>query len=239
MTKLVFRYQNSGLNNVFLLRCTWGDTMQNKEVIKEEYVGFLLIQYKYVLEYLQLQAEDNWRLKKVKDTSFHFERGYRVQHSYCMIPNDMFDRALEIRAKQQSWKKIGIWKHLLIFGNETLHATPLMEEHILMEYIKTSRYRREDFIRVLCYMIVSASCFLSSIWCVFHSTDFISFFFLSLIWCGVSIYQFLVLLRVSRCIWRFDFENVENIEKAKKTILGINENMIICMIASILILIVG
>lgn len=44
--------------------------MQNQEVMKEESVGFLLIQYKYVLEYLQLLAEDNWRLKKVKDTSF-------------------------------------------------------------------------------------------------------------------------------------------------------------------------
>lgn len=33
--------------------------MQNQEVMKEESVGFLLIQYKYVLEYLQLLAEDN------------------------------------------------------------------------------------------------------------------------------------------------------------------------------------
>ena len=46
--------------------------MQNQEVMKEESVGFLLIQYKYVLEYLQLLAEDNWRLKKGKRYFFLF-----------------------------------------------------------------------------------------------------------------------------------------------------------------------
>lgn len=213
--------------------------MQNQEVMKEESVGFLLIQYKYVLEYLQLLAEDNWRLKKVKDTSFYFERGYRVQHSYCLIPVDMFDRELELRAKQLDWKRIGAWKHLLVFGNETLNAIPLIEERILNEYIKASRYKWEDFVRIVCYIIGSISCFLSSFWCVFHKTDFISFFFLSLLWCGVSVFQFWVLIRASRCIWRFDFETVKDIEKAKKTILGINENMIISIIVSILILIVG
>ena len=198
--------------------------MRNQEVIKEESVGFLLLQYKYVLEYLQLLAEDNWRLKKVKDTSFYFERGYRVQHSYCLIPVDMFDRELELRAKQQDWKRIGAWKHLLVFGNETLNAIPLIEDHILTEYIKTSRYKWEDFVRIVCYNTGSISCFLSSLWCV---------------WCGVSVFQLWVLIRASRCIRRFDFETVKDIEKAKKTILGINENMIICIIASILILIVG
>lgn len=131
--------------------------MQNQEVMKEEFVGFLLIQYKYVLEYLQLLAEDNWRLKKVKDTSFYFERGYRVQHSYCLIPVDMFDRELELRAKQLDWKRIGAWKHLLVFGNETLNAIPLIEERILNEYIKASRYKWEDFVRIVCYIIGSFS----------------------------------------------------------------------------------
>lgn len=44
--------------------------MQNQEVMKEESVGFLLIQYKYVLEYLQLLAEDN--IKKGKRYFFLF-----------------------------------------------------------------------------------------------------------------------------------------------------------------------
>lgn len=52
--------------------------MQNQEVMKEESVGFLLIQYKYVLEYLQLLAEDNWRLKKVKDTSFYYKNTIKI-----------------------------------------------------------------------------------------------------------------------------------------------------------------
>ena len=127
--------------------------------MKEESVGFLLIQYKYVLEYLQLLAEDNWRLKKVKDILFILKEDIEYSIPICLIPVDMFDRELELRAKQLDWKRIGAWKHLLVFGNETLNAIPLIEERILNEYIKASRYKWEDFVRIVCYIIGSYKLF--------------------------------------------------------------------------------
>ena len=130
--------------------------MVEQDVIKEETVSFLMIQYRKVLEYLQQMAEDNWRLKKVKNTSMYFERGYKVRYSYCMIPVELFNREIQIKARQQDWRQIGTWKHLLIFGKEEQNAMPIIEEDILHQYIKNTRYRKYDLYIVL-------SCFLVSI----------------------------------------------------------------------------
>lgn len=213
--------------------------MRNQEVIKEESIGFLMIQYQQVLEHLQLLTEENWRLKKVKNTSLYFERGYRVQYSYCMIPVDMFDRNLEIKASQQDWKRIGTWKHLLIFGKEELDANPLIENDILLQYIKTAHYVKEDFYRILGCFLVSAVCFLLALWFVAHSASFIAFFFLSLLWGGMSLYHVWILLRVSHCIFKPEYNHTLSIEQAEHTMLGVQENMIVGGIATILILIVG
>lgn len=213
--------------------------MLDQEVIKEESIGFLMIQYKQVLEHLQLLTKENWRLKKVKNTSLYFERGYRVQYSYCMIPMDMFTRNLEIKARQQDWKRIGTWKHLLIFGKEELDAKPLIEDDTLLQYIKTSHYVKEDFYRVFGCFLVSALCFLLALWFVVHSAAFIAFFFLSLLWGGMSLYHLWVLLHVSHCIYKPEYNYTLSIEQAEHTMQGVQENMIVGGIATILILIVG
>lgn len=213
--------------------------MVEQDVIKEETVSFLMIQYRKVLEYLQQMAEDNWRLKKVKNTSMYFERGYKVRYSYCMIPVELFNREIQIKARQQDWRQIGTWKHLLIFGKEEQNAMPIIEEDILHQYIKNTRYRKYDLYIVLSCFLVSIGLLALALYFVLHAGSFIKYFFITLLWGGLSIYHLWVLLHVCHILWKPEHIEKQSIDEAKFTMRAIHENMMLGVIASVLILIVG
>ena len=213
--------------------------MAEQEIIKEESISFLMIQYKKVLKYLQLMAEDNWRLRKTKNTSMYFERGYKIQYSYCMIPVELFNKELEIKAKQQDWKQIGTWKHLMKFGKEGWNAVPIIEEDILHQYIEKSHYVKYDFFVVLVFFLISIGLFLLALWFVFRSSLFIKLFFISLLWGGLSIHHLWILLHVCHLLWKPKCNERLNVNEAKDTMRTIHENIMLGMLASVFILIVG